>query len=566
MSPFPFGKTYRSAQRLRQIINVFIKHGFGRFVEQLNLQRYIPFRKRLRTFGVPTPPPRHLTDAERLRMAFEELGPSFIKLAQLLASRPDLITEDYASEFRKLQDEVPPFPADVARAIFVEETGVPVDDVFRVFNDVPIAAASIAQVHRGELRDGTEVVAKIQRPHIRETIEEDIRIFRIIARLMLRYIPEAAFFNPEAVVDEFARTIRKEMDFVEEGRNICRFRRNFADDPDVLIPGTFAELMSERVIVMEYIEGVRIDDIKAIEARGHDRRRLADAGVSAYFKQILEHGFFHADPHPGNILVTPAGTIAFLDFGQVGRVSDALKESIASLLMALLKKDFDRIIDEYIEMGIVPHEVNLEEFRREFLRDLSDFMEPLYGLTLKELDFASYLNTLTSLALKHRLKLPPEILMVNKTMLVLEGLGSRLDPNFDFIQAAEPYAAKLMRDRFDPKRLCDRTRKNIDDLGDFVVMFPKQVRQLVQKMLRDDFAMRLRHEGLDRFIRDFDRSSNRIAFSMIVAALLLSSAIMHASDVGPTIHGVSVLGASAFFIAFVMGVWLLISIIRSGRL
>ncbi len=565
MSIFKFKQSYRSARRLRQIVSVFIKHGFGRVVEQLTLQKYIPFRKRIESFGM-WKPDRHLTDAERLRMAFEELGPSFIKLAQLLSSRPDLITDAYANEFKKLQDKVPPFAAEEARRIIEEEIKMPIRDIFLEFDDKPIAAASIAQVHRATLVDGSEVVAKIQRPEIQYIIETDVHLFRTIAKLMIRYIPEANFFNPGGIVDEFARTVRKETDFIEEGRNACRLRRNFTENTNIYIPKIYAEFMTEKVIVMERIDGVRIDDLGAIDSMGLDRRELAKIGVNAYFKQIMEDGFFHADPHPGNIFAMPSGMIAFLDFGQIGYVSETLRENIANLLMALVKKDFDGIIDEYIEMGIVPEDVDKDQFRREFRTDLQDFMEPLYGLTLKDIKFASYLNALTELAARHHLRIPTDLLLVNKTLLVLESLGSHLDPNFDFIAAAEPFASKIMRGRLDPSRMYRKGKKTITDLGDFAFLFPVQIRQLIQKMLSDKLHIRMHHEGLDHLIRDFDRSSNRIAFSLIVSALLLSSAIMHSTNVGPQMYGMSLLGMSAFVIAFIMGIWLLISIIKSGRL
>jgi len=511
-------------------------------------------------------PERDITGPERLRRVFEELGPSFIKLAQLLSSRPDLISEAYANELKKLRDAVPPFPAALARNIVEEEISIPLSTAFREFDDIPIAAASIAQVHQAVLSDGTRVVVKVQRPKIREVIETDIRIFRVIARLMTRYIPEANFFNPEGIVEEFARTVRKETDFTDEGRNACRFRRIFADTDDVMIPRIYPEFMTEKVLVMDRIEGVNIDDVRGIDAMGLNRQDVALQGVGAYFKQIFEHGFFHADPHPGNIFVMENGRIAFCDFGQVGRVTETLREHIANLFMALLNKDFDRLVSEYIEMGIVSQDIDMDQFRSEFRTDLADFIEPLYGLTLKEINFAAYLNALTEIAVRHRLRLPSELLLVNKAMMVLESIYSELDPNFDFFKAAEPYASKLMKSRLDPGKAFDQARKNVVDLGEFAFAFPRQLRMLTQKMIKDNFQIKMHHVGLDRVVRDFDRSSNRIAFSLIVSALLLSSAIMHASSVGPKVYGISLLGLSAFIFALILGVWLLISIIRSGRL
>ncbi|NTU43838.1 MAG: hypothetical protein HGA78_12480, partial [Nitrospirales bacterium] len=324
--------TYRSARRLQQIINVFLRHGFGQIIDQINLGRYIPFKRRLRSFGA-WPPLKGPAIPERLRMAFAELGPSFIKLAQVLSARPDLITVAYADEFKKLQDEVPPFPSTEVKRIIEEEIGRPISEIFSYYEEQPLAAASIAQVHRAALLDGTKVVVKVQRPGIRENIEKDITILSTIARLLDKHVTESKLFNPIGVVDEFARTVRKELSFVEEAKNCAVFRKNLEANTDVYIPLVYRDLVTERVLVMERIEGVRIDDIGAIERMGIDKKKLAVTGVNVYFKQILEDGFFHADPHPGNLLVMPDGRIAFLDFGIVGRVSDELKESIGHRIL-----------------------------------------------------------------------------------------------------------------------------------------------------------------------------------------------------------------------------------------
>ncbi len=558
-------RTYKNVNRVRRIVNVLLKYGFGKLLDQIPLSRFIPFRTRIRAFG-QWPPLKSPTTPERLRMAFAELGPSFIKLAQILSTRPDLITKPFADEFRKLQDRVPPFPTEEATRIIEQETGLSVANIFSRLDTVPVAAASIAQVYHGTLLDGSDVIIKVQRPGIEEQIETDINILTSVAYLMERYVPESVFFNPSGIVDEFARTVRKELDFTEEARNCVRFRRNFADSPDVYIPCVFNEFTTGKVLVMGRIEGVRIDDIEGITKLGLDRVKLAKIGVDAYFKQILEDGFFHADPHAGNIFAMPDGRIGFMDFGIVGRVSPELRETMANTFLALINRDFDKLIEQYIELGLVPEHVDLDVFRREFKADLSDFLEPLYGLTLKELNFAEYMDTVTHLAIKHNLKIPADLLLVNKAMLILENLGRELDPNFNFIAAAEPYATKLIRERIRPSRLYEKTKKNVMEVSDFFVLFPKQMKQIVRKVLKDDIHFKMTHVGLDKFIRDMDRSSNRVAFSMIISAILLSSAIMHATGVGPKIYGMSVLGFLAFGVAFFLGIWLVISIIRSGRL
>ena len=557
--------TYRSVNRVREIINVFLRYGFGRIIDQIHFQRFIPLRTRLKTFG-QWPELKGPSIPERLRMAFSELGPSFIKLAQLLSSRPDLITSKFADEFKKLQDEVPPFPADEAKKIIEKEIRLPMGQIFRIFEDKPLAAASIAQVHYATLLDGSEVIVKVQRPGIDEQIEADISILSTLANLLDKYVPESRFFNPKGIVEEFSRTIKKELNFIEEARNCNRFRKNFAESPDMYIPKIYDKFITQKVILMEKIKGVRIDDIAGIESMELDRGHLAKIGVNAYFKQILEDGFFHADPHPGNIFAMQDGRIGLMDFGIVGRVSPELREIIANTLLALLSKDFDKLTDQYIELGLVSEEMDAGIFRKEFRADLQDFLEPLYGLTLKELNFSEYIDTVTHLALKHSMKIPSDLLLINKAMLIVENFARELDPDFDFISAAEPYAATLMKKRMSPGRIYTKTLRNIEEIGDFALLFPKQMKQIIRKIVRDDIHIKMTHIGLDRLIRDMDRSSNRIAFSMVISAILLSSAIMHATGVGPKIYGMSAFALISAGTASFLGLWLIISIIRSGRL
>lgn len=556
---------YKNADRVRQILSVFLKYGFGHIIDQVRLGRFIPLRKRLKALG-KWPEGKELTVAESLRLAFSELGPSFIKLAQLLSARPDLITASFANEFKKLQDKVPPFSSIEAKKIIEKEIRMPVERIFSEFDERPMAAASISQVHHATLRDGSDVIVKVQRPNIREQIETDINILAAIAQVLEKNIPESRFYNPVGIVEEFSKTIRKELDFTEEAKNCCRFRRNFEDNPDIYIPKVFGEFITEKVLIMERIDGVRIDDISAIDAMGIDRKKLAKIGVDAYFKMVLDDGFFHADPHPGNIYVMPSGQIGFMDFGIVGRVSDEMKETMANTFLALINKDFDKLIDQYIELGLVSEDADLLTFRREFKADLFDFLEPLYGMALKEINFAEYMDTVTHLAIKHNMKMPSDLLLVNKAMLILENIGRGLDPEFDFIAAAEPYASKLIGEKFSPSRLYEKAKNNLEEITNFAVLFPRQMKQIIRKIIKDDIHLKLTHTGFDKFIKDMDKSSNRIAFSLVVSSILLSSAIMHAAGVGPKIFEISILGLSAFFFALLLGIWLIISIIRSGRL
>jgi ubiquinone biosynthesis protein len=562
---FRLRRTYKSARRLRQIINVFFRHGFGRIIDQIHLGKYIPFRKRLKAFG-QWPELKGPTVAERLRMAFEELGPSFIKLAQILSSRPDLITPMYADEFRKLQDEVPPFPAPEARLIIQENLKKPLEEIFTELQEEPIAAASIAQVHNAVLADGREAIVKVQRPNIRDQILDDIEIIGAVAQLMEKHIPESRFFNPVGIVQEFSRNVLKELDFTEEAKNCARFGRNFRDNPRVYIPEVFKEHLTEMVLVMERIKGVRVDDARGIDRMGLNRGELAAAVVDAYLKMTLEDGFFHADPHPGNIFLMPEGRICFMDFGIVGRVSEETKQTLASTFEALMKKDYDSLMEQYIELGYLPEDADMDTFRREFKADLMDLIEPLYGLPISEINLAEYMDVMILMASRHGLRVPTDLLLINKTLFLIDDIVRKLDPDFDFIAAAEPYAEGIVKQKLSPMKAVQRVSDLVAEAGEDLVVFPRQVKKIIKKMLRDDIRLKLTHTGLEQFIKDMDRSSNRIAFALVVSSIVLSSAIMHAMGTGPKILGLSALGIVTFIVAFVMGVWLLISIIRSGRL
>ncbi|MBI4681921.1 MAG: AarF/ABC1/UbiB kinase family protein [Nitrospirae bacterium] len=560
-----FWYTYKNITRIRQIVNVFLKHGFGQFIELLNLQRFIPLRKKIKYFS-RWQEVEKITIPQRLRMAFSELGPSFIKLAQILSSRPDLITSEYADEFKKLQDKVPPFASDKARQMIEGEFKVSLKDIFTDFEDVPVAAASIAQVHNATLKTGEKVVVKVQRPNIREVIETDIAILNAIARLMLRYIPESKYFDPQGIVNEFSRTVKKELDFVAEAKNAQRFKRNFAERDDVLIPAIYPDLLSGKVLVMERIEGVRIDDVKKIDSLGIDRIELAGRGVNTYFKMIFEDGFFHADPHPGNIFVMPDGRIGIMDFGIVGWLTPDMMENIAGAFLAVLNKNFDRLIDIYIDIGLITDEVDIEAFKKEFKSDLVYLLEPLYDATISEINFPEYLEALTHLVIKHGLKVPSDLMLMNKTILILDNIGRQLDPGFNAVSAVEPYAAKLVKKRMSPQRVFDKAKDNLSDISDVLFDTPKQLNRLVKKSLRDELSFKINPVGMEKLILDIDRSSNRLAFSIIVAAIIVGSSMLIQSNIGGKIFGLPAVGAIGFLVAILLGLRLLLSILRSGRL
>src|SRR3990167_444395 len=342
--PFPkVKKTYQNIQRLRNVTNVLIKHGFGSLVDQLNLQHYISLGKRIITFKKYESEKEVHTIPERLRLAFEELGPTFIKLGQILSSRPDLIPQNFAEEFKKLQDKVPPFSASESKKHIEEELNVKTDEIFSSFNETPTAAASIAQVHNATLLTGERVIVKVQRPGLRQIMDSDISILFYLANLIERYLPHGKLYNPTGIVEEFSRTIRRELNFNLEGSNATKFKRYFEGDNTVYIPMVFWSYTTNDILTMERIDGIPIHEIKKLEDAGYNKKLIAKNGVNAFLKQILEFGLFYADPHPGNFLIMEGGRIGIVDFGIVGNIDDDMAESLANTFLSMVELDYDKI-------------------------------------------------------------------------------------------------------------------------------------------------------------------------------------------------------------------------------
>ena len=562
-----FRRHYRDLPRVRQIIMVASGHGFGHFVEQIGLQRFVSFGRRLFSFKKQPPPEHRRSAPERLRLMFEELGPSFIKLGQVLACRPDMLPLEYAQELSKLTDSVPPFPFAEAKEIIEKDLGAPLLKIFAEFDPVPLAAASIAQVHRAVLFEGSEVMVKVQRPHIERIIARDVSILGGIAELIDLYVPEMAVYNPRGIVEEFAKTINKELDFFIEASNATRLRSNFEGSDILFVPQVFSKQSSKRVLVLERLEGARIDDFEKIGRMGFDRRDLSRKGAAAYFQMVLRDGFFHADPHPGNLFVLSDGRLGLVDFGIMGRVTEENMEEFANVFVALANHDYDALVREYINLGFVSEDmVNIDQFRRDLKEELAELLEPYYGMKVRQIDFGAYVERVTNILIRYRLRQPQNLYLVNKTLLTLEGLLKRLDPEFDYFEVAKPYVARLIRRRRDPRKAIRNAWKNITDFQDILTAMPRQVSTVIKKMLRDDIHINLRHEEIDRLIRDVDKSSNRLSFSILTAAIVVASSIIIHSGLGNKLFGFPLFGLIGYFIAGVLGFWLLIGILRSGQL
>ncbi|OGQ74741.1 MAG: hypothetical protein A3G94_07235 [Deltaproteobacteria bacterium RIFCSPLOWO2_12_FULL_60_16] len=561
---FRIRRTYRNLGRFRDIINVFLKHGLGQIIEWLEIEQFAPIRWWYKPLHKRLEREEAVNLPERLRIALEELGPTFIKFGQLLATRPDIVPREYVKAFDSLLDQVPPFASEQARRIIESELQAPLAELVAKFDDAPLAAASIAQVHRATLWSGEEVVFKVRRPGIQEVIKQDIDILHRVADLIERYVPDLAFLNARGLVEEFEQVIQEEMDFLREAENASRFRANFEGSRELYVPKVFLHLTTEQVLVMEYLEGARIDDLDRLREAGVDLDKLARRGSEVLFKMILTDGFFHADPHPGNFLVLSNGRLGFVDFGVVGRIREDLLDAMGSTFIGLLNRDYDALTRQSINLGFVPESVDLERYRQEMRGDLENTIEPLVGRKLSQIPPMVYVERIMGLALKHHLRLPRELFLVGKCLVLFEGLFRRLSPELDFFAIARPYARRLITQRSIIGTFTRKLRREAMDLLDVASSLPREIHLALRKLTRNDIQVKLHLMGLDPYVRRLDRASNRLTFAVIISAIIVgSSIIIPAARDAAALQWLVIWG---FIVGILLALWLIIGIMRSGML
>jgi ubiquinone biosynthesis protein len=560
LSIFRLGITRQDLARYRQIVGILVRYGFGDVIGRIRARYHLLVRMRPGRRGVEDL--HDLTTAERLRLAFEELGPTFIKFGQVISCRPDLLPPEFVREMGKLQDEVPPFPSDEARAVLESQLGRPVSELFDSFDDRPVAAASLAQVHRARTKAGEDVAVKIQRPGIEAVIASDIRILRELATLAERHLPEGQYYEPVRIVDEFARTIRRESDFDREGRNIERFRQYFAQDPTVHIPRVYWEFTAQKVLTTEYIRGIKISDIKELEAVGLDRKAIALNGAGLILKEVFEHRFFHADPHPGNLFVLENNVIAPVDFGMTGTIDEEITDNMSAMFTAIIAKDINGLIDILLSLEVADETVD----RRNLKRDLGEMFDRYYGVSLKDVNMGRAVEEQMRLIRKYRLRPPSDLILMIRALLVSEGVARLLYPEFNIVEYARPYTRKVMARSLNLRRELYELAKAAKDGVSLAKRIPLDMKYILTKIRKDDIGVRLQHRGLERFITELDRSSNRLSFAVVIAALIIGSSIVFQTGVGPVFFGYPMLGLVGFLLASVLGIWLLVGIIRAGRL
>ncbi len=509
LTPRRYHLSRRHLRRHREIVRVFAKHGFGSLLESLGLKRP-PLARR----GQEADPVKGR--AAHLRLALEELGPTFIKLGQALSTRPDLIPPEYIAELQGLQDNVPPVPWSELREVFAEELGVPIEAAFLRVDPVPLASASLGQVHEARLEDGTAVVVKIQRPNIETLIETDIGVLYDLARLVGERSKLGQLSDPVDVVTEFADALRRELDYRREAHHIERFAENFKDVDYALVPRVFWPLSSKRVLVMSKLEGIKVRDLRALEAAGVNPKRIAERLSDVMFKSVLDDGFFHADPHPGNILVLPEGKLGLIDFGRMDTLSEADRRRIAVLVKAVI--DFEEakaaeILSEFSDDPLQPEELE---------PDVRRLLKRYQGLPIGEIKLGELMQALMQVAYRHHLKLPHEWVLLMQSLSMVEAILSDLDPDFDVIEAAKPHIARLQRRRLHPESWLPPALEITEDWLALGRHFPKSASRLLKQAERGQLRFEMHVPEVLDSLPKVDQAANRLSISLLLAALIVA--------------------------------------------
>ena len=553
-------KRYRHFRRYRQIVGVLVKYGFGHILSRMRIFTFLKLGKRFLVREKREI--KELGYAQRIRLAMEELGPAFVKFGQVLSMRPFLIPLELVMELTKLQDEVAPFPFPVVKEIAKSELKAPLEKLFAEFNPVSIASASLAQVHKAKTKDGDEVVVKVQRPGIKKIIDTDMEILRNLANLLVKYIPESEQYDPQGMVEELSRTFRREIDFKNEGRNIEIFAHNFKGDPTVKVPKVFWDKTTSHVLTMEYIHGIKVSNLAELEKAGLDRKVIARNAGKALFKQIFIDGFFHADPHPGNLFILEGNVIAPLDFGMMGRLSETLMDELSDLLIAIVTWNPKGIVKVYQKAGVLSEGTDFKTLET----DLTEFLYRYHRIPLARIDMKSLINDAFDLIHRHKIKIQSELMLFGKALATYEEVGRMLDPEFDFVTEMIPYVKKLSQRKFRAKIIFRDITTALQDLRDLLVPLPFDLEIITEKLRKGELGFSLQHKGLEKFILEMERSSNRISFSLIIAALIVGSSLIMRLEMGPYLFGYPLLGIFGYVFAGILGIWLVIAILRSGRI
>lgn len=549
--------------RYREIAMQFSKSGLGFLIEEIGIDRVISLPKRI-LLRQQNDEVLEKTYAERIRIFIEEMGTTFIKLGQIASTRGDLLPPDLIKELEKLQSHVAPFPATEARKLIEESLEAPIDELFMIFDDTPVGSASIGQVHRAMLHTGEDVAVKVQRANIEKTVRTDLEILRHLAVLAESNLEWARNYQVTDMIEEFSDALINELDYTIEARNVERIGKTHKNDDKIKIPEIYWEYSTKNVMVMDFIKGIPVNHFDELDKLNINRSDLAETLARAIFQQIFEEGYFHGDPHPGNVSVLTDGTLVFLDFGMIGRLTSDLKNNFGSLLISLMRKDSDGVVKAIVKMGVVPSDVSMRDLNREaeIMRD------KYYDVPLSKLNFSDAVNDLFGIANKYKIKLPQDFTILAKTLLTLESVVSQLDPDFSIMDVAEPFGKTLLLERYNPKNLLNFQIDEIQQLGSELREVTENVHQFSKGLKNQNLPIEIDVKGRSQFSKHLDRVINRLSFSIVLLAfsivmvgLIVGSAIL---GEGSIIFRIPIIEIAAIF-AMGMFIWLLWSIVKSGR-
>ena len=555
------GRTYRHVQRYRQILGVLIRYGFDDLVDNLEIERYLDIglrmvsrRRRERIEKLSRP--------QRLRLALEELGPTFVKMGQVLSTRVDVLPADFVQELAGLQDSVPPFGFAEVKSTIEQQLHRPLEEAFEQFDEPPLAAASLGQVHRARLHDRQEAIVKVQRPRIKETIVVDLEILLHLATLMERHVEGWELHRPTAVVEEFARTLERELDYTVEAAHIERFGRQFTREVTIYVPQVYRELTTARVLTMEYVDGIKVSDLERLDREGYDRQEIARRGADLIMEQVFVHGFFHADPHPGNVLVLPGNVICYVDFGMMGRIDRANREDFADLAIGVVRRDEAAVTVALLKLTLW----DTEPERGALAGDVTELVDQFAYQPLKDLELAELLQQFLELAARHQLRIPPDLFLMLKALSTVEGVGQMLDPEFDVVAHAAPFLRRVQMARLHPRRIVGDMASSATELARLLADLPREAHAALRHLRDGALTVRLEDRGLSSALATLDRVTNRLAFAIVLGSLVIGSSVIVLAGVPPKWHDIPIIGLVGFLVAAVMGFGLLVSIVRHGRM
>lgn len=556
-----FQRNSRTTRRVQEIVRVMVKYGLSEWIRMLRLDRAIPgVRKLLSRRGRPPVPPG-ASRWEILRMAMEELGPTFIKLGQLLSNRTDILPTELIRELSRLQDEVQPIAAEHVLASLRDELGRPMSEVFAEFDEEPTASASIAQVHRAVLRSGGTVAVKVQRPGIEEMIETDLDIVGYFARLAERYVPSARYLNPSEMVKEFRKNIRRELDFTRERKSMERFATIFETRSDIRVPATFERYSTKNVLIMEYMDGTKVSTfLNEPDARHKvdiDRATVASRGADLMLEQILIHGFFHADPHPGNMMILPGNTICFLDFGLMGRLNQHERDQLSAAIAGMVRRDGTRVTEAILRVTRSDRALDYEQLVDEVQELVDDYLDR----ALKDVNVAELFSDLISLVVAHGISVPGSLMMVAKALLTIEGVGMHLYPEFTLEPALENAARKVVLNRLRPQNLARQASSVGLEYLELSRDLPGDISAIVRQLRSGHLTIGFRVRGIEPMRQTLDNIGYRFVYGLVLAALMISSALIVHAKIPPLWNDIPIIGMVGFGVAGILGLGLLFSLV-----